>query len=182
MLPRLLLVLVLAAAGACSRAPEEPAAGAACAIKPEKANLAFTLNGLDGKPVRLADFQGKVLFLNFWATWCVPCQAEIPVLIDLQKEYRSRGVEVVGVVSSDDFANAGPYAEKAGMNYTILDATTRHDFEEAYGPLRGLPSSFVIARDGSLCFEHVGVPRPQPDETLEDAIRRTFEAEIKALL
>jgi thiol-disulfide isomerase/thioredoxin len=182
MVARWLAVALLALAAACSGAPDGTTAGAACAVNPKKANLSFTLSGLDGRGVRLADYQGKVVFLNFWATWCVPCQAEIPILIELQEKYRDQGLDVVGVVALDDFAKAGPYAEKAGMNYTILDGTTRADVEEAYGPLAGLPSSFLIARDGSVCFEHLGVPRPRPDEALPDAIRRTFEAEIKALL
>ena len=181
MVARLLIVGSIALAAACGRSPDPPD-GAACQVNPRKANFAFTLNGLDGRGVRLADFQGKVVFLNFWATWCVPCQVEIPILIELQKRYRASGLEVVGVVTRDDFANAGPYARQAGINYTVLDATTRQDFDDAYGPPAGLPSSFVIARDGSVCFEHVGVPRPGPDEALEDAIRRAFEAEIKALL
>ena len=182
MVARWLCLLVLALAAACSASPDDAATGAACAVNPKKANLSFTLDDLDGRGVRLADYQGKVIFLNFWATWCVPCQAEIPVLIELQDKYRSAGLEVVGVVALDDFAKAGPYAKEAGMNYAILDGTARQDVADAYGPPPGLPSSFVIARDGSVCFEHVGVPRPRPDEKLPDAIRRTFEAEIKALL
>jgi thiol-disulfide isomerase/thioredoxin len=178
---RCLLTGLLALAVACALAPDERT-GTTCRVNPRKADYSFTLNGLDGRGVRLADFRGKVMFLNFWATWCVPCQAEIPVLIELQEQYKDAGLEVVGVVMLDDFANAGPYAEKAGMNYAVLDGTTRQDFEEAYGPLPGLPVSYVIARDGSVCFEHVGVPRPGPDEKLHDAIRRAFEAEIKALL
>ena len=182
MLGRSLLVGMLALAAACGASPDDAATGATCAVEPKKADLSFTLNGLDGRGVRLADYQGKVIFLNFWATWCVPCQAEIPVLIELQDRYRDAGLEVVGVVALDDFVRAGPYAKDAGMNYVILDGTTRQDVADAYGPPPGLPSSFVIARDGSVCFEHVGVPRPGPDEALPDAIRRTFEAEIKALL
>ena len=68
------------------------------------------------------------------------------------------------------------------VDYTIVDGTTRQDVEEAYGPLPGLPSSFVIARNGSVCYTHVGVPRPEGDEKLQDAIRRVFEAEIRSLL
>ena len=144
--------------------------------------MSFTLKGLNGDNIRLADYKGKIVFLNFWATWCVPCKAEIPVLIELQDRYKADGLEVVGVVTLDDFANAAPFAAEHKMNYTIVDGTTRQDVEEAYGPLPGLPSSFVIARNGSVCYEHVGVPRPEPNEKLHDAIRRVFEAEIKSLL
>jgi len=156
--------------------------GAGCPVDAKPANLSFTMKGLKGDSVRLADYKGKIVFLNFWATWCVPCKAEIPVLIELQDRYKADGLEVVGVVTLDDFANAAPYAEEHKMNYTIVDGTTRQDVEEAYGPLPGIPSSFVIARNGSVCYEHVGVPRPEGGEKLQDAIRRVFESEIRSLL
>ena len=177
------LVVTLAIAAACTGSRERTElAGAGCPADAKPANMSFTLKGLQGENIRLADYKGKIVFLNFWATWCVPCKAEIPVLIELQDRYKADGLEVVGVVTLDDFANVAPFAAEHKMNYTIVDGTTRQDVEEAYGPLPGLPSSFVIARNGSVCYEHVGVPRPEPNEELHDAIRRVFEAEIKSLL
>jgi thiol-disulfide isomerase/thioredoxin len=180
---RLALVTILALTAACVGTPgRDEAAGAGCPADAKPANMSFTLTGLNGDNIRLADYKGKIVFLNFWATWCVPCKAEIPILIELQDRYKAQGLEVVGVVALDDFAKAAPFAEEMKMNYTIVDGTTRQDIEEAYGPLPGLPSSFVIARNGSVCYTHVGVPRPEPDERLHDAIRRVFEAEIRSLL
>ena len=177
------LLVTLAIAAACGGSPEsEETVGAGCPVDAKPANMGFTLTGLKGENVRLADYKGKIVFLNFWATWCVPCKAEIPILIELQDRYKADGLEVVGVVTLDDFANAEPFATEHKMNYTIVDGTTRQDVEEAYGPLPGIPSSFVIARNGSVCYEHVGVPRPAPNEKLQDAIRRVFETEIKSLL
>jgi thiol-disulfide isomerase/thioredoxin len=180
---RLALVTMLALAAACVRAPgRNDAVGAGCPVDAKPANMSFTLANLNGDNIRMADYKGKIVFLNFWATWCVPCKVEIPILIELQDRYKAQGLEVIGVVTLDDFANVAPFAEKQKMNYTIVDGTTRQDIEEAYGPLPGLPSSFVIARDGAVCYTHVGVPRPEPNENLQDAIRRVFEAEIRSLL
>jgi thiol-disulfide isomerase/thioredoxin len=177
------LLVTIAVVAACSGSRDNrETAGAGCPVDAKPANMSFTLKGLKGENIRLADYKGKIVFLNFWATWCVPCKAEIPVLIELQNRYQAAGLEVVGVVTLDDFANVAPFVAEHKMNYTIVDGTTRQDVEEAYGPLPGLPSSFVIARTGSVCYEHVGVPRPEGGEKLQDAIRRTFEAEIKSLL
>ena len=179
----LALLLTLAIAAACTGSREmKETVGAGCPVAAKPADLSFTMKGLKGDNVRLADYKGKIVFLNFWATWCVPCKAEIPILIELQNRYKADGLEVVGVVTLDDFANVAPFAEEHQMNYTIVDGTTRQDVEEAYGPLPGIPSSFVIARNGSVCYEHVGVPRPGENEKLQDAIRRVFEAEIRSLL
>jgi thiol-disulfide isomerase/thioredoxin len=167
----------LAATG-CNRAAEP----LACPANAEPANFNFTLKDVNGTDVQLERFKGKVVFLNFWATWCVPCQAEIPILVDLYEQYQPQGFEVIGAVVLDEFSRVKPYADQAKMTYTIVDATKRTDFEEAFGPLPGLPTSFMIARDGSICTTHIGLPRPDKGERLQDRIRRTFEAEIKALL
>ena len=104
------LAATLAVAAACGGSRVEEAAGPGCNVDAKPANMSFTLKNTKGDPLRLADYKGKVLFLNFWATWCVPCKVEIPVLIELQDRYRDQGLEVVGVVVMDDFANAAPYA------------------------------------------------------------------------
>jgi thiol-disulfide isomerase/thioredoxin len=180
---RLALLLTIAVAAACGGSPPaNPAAGAGCSVDAKPANLSFTLKNLHGDSVRLSDYKGKVVFLNFWATWCVPCKAEIPILVELQNRYKADGLEVIGIVSQEEFERVAPFAAEHRMNYTILDGTERTDVEEAFGPLKGLPSSFVISRDGSVCYEHVGVPRPKDNEPLQDGIRRVFEAEIKSLL
>jgi peroxiredoxin len=156
---------------------------AACPANARKANLDFTLQDSDGKTVALSDFSGKVLLLDFWATWCVPCQVEIPGFIDIHQKYKTRGADVVGLVILDEFKNAKPFAEAHGMNYPILNAVDREDIEKAFGPLNGLPTSFVISRDGRVCYTHEGVPGiDRPGASIQKSIERVFEAEIQALL
>jgi len=167
---------------ACGR-PSAPgiASGPTCSTTAKPANLRFTLQDLNGAAIQLTSFKGKVVFLNFWATWCGPCKAEIPVLVDLHRQYQPQGFEVVGIVVDDDFSRAKPFADKYRMNYTVLDGTERPDIEKAYQPVP-LPKSFLIARDGSICTEHIGIPRPRENESLTEGIRRVLEAEIRPLL
>src|SRR5437773_12057988 len=131
----------------------------------------FTLTELSGQKLRLADYKGKVVLLDFWATWCGPCRIEIPGFVEMYDKYKSRGLEVIGVVVLDEFAHAGPFARRFKMNYTILDGDGREDVEAAYGPLFALPTTFVIGRDGRICQKHIGLTP-----------RETFEAAIKSLL
>jgi peroxiredoxin len=152
-------------------ASAEAPAAAACPADAKKANLNFTLKNLDGKPVKLADYAGKVVLLDFWATWCGPCKVEIPFFIDLYSKYKSRGFEVVGVVVLDDFKRAAPFASQYKMNYTILNSEDREDVDAAYGPMFALPTTFLIGRDGRICAKHIGL-------TGKD----TFETAIKSLL
>ena len=157
--------------------------GSACPANARKADLNFTLPDLDGNPVKLSDYSGKVLLLDFWATWCVPCQVEIPGFIDLNEKYKDRGAAVVGVVMLDDFKKAKPFASAHGMNYPILNAVDREDIEQAFGPLAGLPTSFVISRDGRICDAHAGVPGlDKPGPSIEKSVENVFESEIQRLL
>ena len=169
------------------RAPESAPAPspdpAVCPVDAKKANLDFTLEDIDGRKVRLADYRGKVLLLDFWATWCGPCKVEIPGFVDLYSRYKSQGLEVVGVVVLDRFANAGPFAQRFKMNYTIVDGVDREDLEEAFGPIPGLPTTFLIGRDGRICSRHFGLPPHKSDgDSVGKAVRDVFEAEIRALL
>jgi peroxiredoxin len=167
-----------------SRTTMAPAPAApSCPANAKKANLSFTLKDVDGRNVRLSDYKGKVLLLDFWATWCGPCKVEIPGFVDLYAKYRSRGFEVVGVVVLDEFAKAKPFAREYKMNYTIVNGDGREDLENAFGPFFGLPSSFMIGRDGRICSTHIGLPPTKRSSgSIEKAVQDAFEAEIKSLL
>lgn len=130
----------------------------------------WELPSLDGRVVKSSDFAGKVLLLNFWATWCGPCRMEIPSLIELQRNYADRGLVVLGV--SIDEGGPGvvrPIVKQAGINYPILIANDA--MLTAFGGIEAIPTSFIIDRSGRITAKHVGL-----------ADKAAFEASIKPLL
>jgi cytochrome c biogenesis protein CcmG/thiol:disulfide interchange protein DsbE len=145
--------------------------GGACMADAKPANLDFTMKDLDGKDVSLASFKGKVILLNFWATWCGPCKAEIPGFVELQNQYGKDGLVIVGYSVDDEAPKARAFANEYKMNYPVLLGEGREDVQEAYGPIWGIPASFIISRDGRVCQKHLGI-----------APKAVFEKEIKALL
>lgn len=143
-------------------------AGGLVAGKP--ANLAFTLKDMNGVDISLASFKGKVILLNFWATWCAPCRVEIPYLIELQKQYADDLV-VLGVSVDDTAEKLKPYATEMEINYPLLIAAGRQEFQDAYGPFYGIPVTVFVGRDGLVHKKHSGI-----------ASKEQFEHEIKLML
>jgi peroxiredoxin len=116
----------------------------------------FTLQTPDGKAVSLADYKGKAVLINFWATWCAPCKVEMPWLIDLQKQYAAQGFTVLGVSEDDPpYASVAEFAKKAGVNYPVVVASDA--VNRAYGNVDGLPTSYYIGRDGKIVAETAGL-------------------------
>jgi thiol-disulfide isomerase/thioredoxin len=129
----------------------------------------FKLTGLDGKPVTLADSKGKVILLNFWATWCGPCRAEIPDLVELQNKYKDR-LQILGLVVEDEDQDAvKEFAETFRINYPVAIAT--NDIRVQYGGIVALPTSFVLDAEGRIVQKHEGLRNPV-----------LYETEIRALL
>jgi thiol-disulfide isomerase/thioredoxin len=143
----------------------------ACMADAKPANLNFTMKDLEGKEVSLSSFKGKVILLNFWATWCGPCKAEIPGFVELQNQYGKDGLVIVGYSVDDEAPKARAFANEYKMNYPILLGEGREDVQDAYGPIWGIPASFIISREGRVCQKHLGI-----------APKAVFEKEIKALL
>src|SRR6266852_326393 len=129
----------------------------------------FKLTGLEGKPVTLADSKGKVILLNFWATWCGPCRAEIPDLVELQDKYKER-LQILGLVVDDDDQDAiKEFTEKFSINYPVAIAT--NEIRLQYGGIAALPTSFVLDADGRIVQKHEGLRDPV-----------LYETEIRSLL
>ena len=111
---------------------------------------AWTLKDLDGHTVRLADFRGKVVILNFWATWCPYCRQEIPGFAALQEKYGPKGLVIVGVAMDEQPKLVAPFARKTGINYPVVYGTPLVAL--AYGGVPTLPTTFLIRQDGKIVF------------------------------
>jgi cytochrome c biogenesis protein CcmG/thiol:disulfide interchange protein DsbE len=119
--------------------------------------------------VKLASFKGKVILLNFWATWCGPCEIEIPWLVELQTAHPDDLV-ILGVSTDDRPDELKPFAARLKMNYPVLVGVDRQDMQDAYA-LGALPTSVFVGRDGVIARRHTGI-----------LSKEQFEREIKSML
>ena len=149
----------------------QTALAAVCDPDPKTANLDFTLKDLNGNDITLSAYKGKVILLDFWATWCGPCKVEIPYFIDLYTKYRAQGFQMLGFDVDDPLPQLKQYVQSMKMNYPVLIGQGREDVLEAFGPMIGLPTTVIIGRDGKVCSTHTGL-----------TLKATFEEAIKALL
>jgi len=139
-------------------------------VKPSKRAPDFTLKDARGERLRLSDYKGRVVLLNFWATWCVPCRTEIPWFVDFEKEFQPRGFTVLGVSMDEDGWKAiDPYVAEHKINYPIVLAN--EEVNELYGGIEALPTTMLIGRDGKVAFLHAGL-----------VSREDYEKEIRQLL
>lgn len=145
--------------------------GAACPANAKPAPLDFVLKDVTNKDVRLSDYKGKVILLDFWATWCGPCKVEIPWFIEFQQTYGKAGLQVIGISADDPLDKLAPFVKQMKMTYPVLQGLGKDNVQDAYGPMVGLPVTVMISRDGKICSKHVGMGK-----------KETFESEIKALL
>lgn len=121
-----------------------------------KAAPNFSLKDSGGKTVQLSDYRGKVVLLNFWATWCGPCKMEIPWFIDFERELKDQGFAVIGVSMDDEGWQAvRPFVSEEGINYRVLLAND--SIGELYGGIDSLPTTFVIDREGRVAAVHIGL-------------------------
>jgi thiol-disulfide isomerase/thioredoxin len=128
----------------------------------------FTLQSLDGKTVRLSDFRGKPVVLNFWATWCGPCKIEMPWFVDLQKEYGPAGLQFLGVAMDDaSTKDIAEFAESMKVNYPILIG--KESVGDDYGGVQFLPETFYIDRNGKVVDKAFGL---KGRGEIEDAIKK----------
>ncbi|HWZ33899.1 MAG TPA: TlpA disulfide reductase family protein [Bryobacteraceae bacterium] len=129
------------------------------AVKPEKERkLApdFSLKDSSGKTVKLSEYRGKVVLLNFWATWCGPCKIEIPWFIDFQQQYKDRDLVVLGIsMDEDGWTSVKPYVEQKKINYRVAIGT--EELSTLYGGVDALPTTFMIDRAGRIASTHLGL-------------------------
>ena len=145
------------------------AIGNAQSVQPQKAPN-FSLKTYDGKIVELAKLKGTVVVVNFWATWCPPCRAEIPDFIKVYDTYKSKGLEIVGIALDEDgWTKVKPFLEKNKINYPIVLGNA--EVVQQYGGIEGIPTTFIVDKKGNIVDHQVG--------TLTKGI---LEQKIKSLL
>ena len=142
-------------------------------VKPDKDRKPapeFTLKDVNGKSVHISDYKGKVVLLDFWATWCGPCKIEIPWFMEMERKYKDRGFAVLGIAMDDEGWEAvKPFLADLGVNYRVVmgnDATAG-----MYGGVEALPTTFLIDKEGRIAAVHVGL-----------ASKKDFEDGIEQLL
>lgn len=133
----------------------------------------FTVTDLDGRTISSDDWRGKVVLVNFWATWCPPCKVEIPWFVEFQQKYGTQGFIVIGVSVDDPASALKPFGDQFKVNYPLLVGDGRNDIKgpKGYNASWGLPKTFVIGRDGKICKTHIGLSN-----------KDHFEQQIKSLL
>lgn len=152
-------------------APEPASAPAATASRAELPRPDFSLPDVDGRTRHVSEWQGKVLVINFWATWCPPCLEEIPMFNALQDELGGRGLQFLGV-AIDDVENVRAFAEEHAMRYpTLHGQLDAIDIGKRYGNALGaLPYTIVVDRDGAIAHTHAGPLDRATTTTLVEAL------------
>ena len=190
-----LITLALIAAfgvSSCTRSPETakesapktaaPGGGGPVAGTPLPASMMTTeLKTIDGKAIKLADYAGKVVIVNLWATWCGPCRIEIPHLIEIANEYKGR-VELIGLTNEDPVVDAEKvksFMREHQINYTIGWASQEFALGLMQGQIRNsIPQSFVITRDGRVYKRFVGFSPTQTPPQMRDAVEQAVNEKV----
>jgi thiol-disulfide isomerase/thioredoxin len=139
----------------------------------------FALKDVNGRTVRLSDYQGKVILINFWATWCPPCRAEMPYLIRLQREYGKHGLQIIGVTYPPERkARVRRFATSLKVNYPIILGT--REIKARFSSEETLPLTVVIDRDGKVSDIIGGILlREEFDEKIKPLLMKNMEGEIR---
>ena len=137
--------------------------------KPTKAPN-FKLKTYDGKVISLDKFKGKVVLVNFWATWCPPCRAEIPDFLKVYKKYKSKGFEIVGIALDETgWSDVKPFMENMKINYPIVLGDQQTVM--LYGGIEAIPTTFIVDKKGNIIDRHIGM---LPQTILEEKLKKLF--------
>jgi peroxiredoxin len=121
-----------------------------------KSNIDFELQDLSGKPVKLSDYRGKIVLVNFWASWCGPCEFEIPMFLKMRREYQKRGFEIIGIsMDEGSLEQLGEFIKQLKINYPVVMGASAN--LDVFGAIKGLPTSFLIDREGRIHSRHQGL-------------------------
>ena len=132
----------------------------------------FALKDADGRTVHLSDYRGKVVLLDFWATWCGPCKMEIPWFMDLERRNKDKGFAVLGVSMDDEgWEVVKPFLKGLGVNYRVVIGND--NTAQLYGGIDALPTTFLIDREGKIAAVHIGVASRKD---FEDGVEQLLEA------
>ena len=143
------------------------AANISPAAEPKPVAPNWQLRDINGEPISLADFKGKVVILDFWAAWCPPCRKEIPGLVTLQRKYQDKGLVIIGVsLDKQGPSVVKPFMRELGMNYRVVMGDEK--IVSDYGGIEAIPTTFIIDRQGKVVTVHQGFTD-----------NATFEAEIR---
>jgi cytochrome c biogenesis protein CcmG/thiol:disulfide interchange protein DsbE len=135
------------------------------------ADLSFTVKDMSGATVELASFKGRPLVVNFWATWCPPCKAEIPWFIEFKQKFGAQGLEILGVSIDDPAAELKTFAAEYKMNYPVLMGLDQDKLLAAYEAEVTVPVTWFIKKDGTVLGRTVGINT-----------RQYFESQIQAII
>jgi peroxiredoxin len=170
----LMLGLTMGLAGCSPRGSRAEGASSARPAEKRKPAPDFQLKDANGQLFHLADYKGKVVLLNFWATWCGPCKIEIPWFAEFEREYKDRGFAVIGIAMDDEgWPVVKPYVDRRQMNYRV--AVGSPEIEQLYGGGEGiesLPTTFVIDRQGKVADVHIGlIGKSDYKDEIEELLR-----------
>lgn len=148
-------------------------------VKPDaerKAAPEFALKDVDGRTVTLADYKGKVVLLNFWATWCGPCKIEIPWFADFEQKYKDRGFAVLGVAMDEEgWEVVKPYLAQSKVNYRVIMGND--SIANLYGGVDSLPTTFILDQNGKIASTHVGlVSKSNYEDEITELLERRTDA------
>jgi peroxiredoxin len=165
-----LLVLVAVLAAGCGDVSHQASTEAAAAASPREDAPDFTLKDIEDRDVTLSDYEGKVVLLNFWATWCGPCKIEMPWFVEFQQKYKDRGFSVIAVsMDEEGWDVVRPFLDDLKPNFPVVIGND--EMGDEFGGVVALPTTFIIDKEGKIASSHQGlVSKGDYEEEIEQLL------------